>query len=392
MILEVHVNFNKRFYIIHPKLHNSHEYLPYFMDAEPLLYVRLESEALSLADVQQQIETACREQIGSGSLADVAMLILDEGDRAVRSALEIIPKWLLFERGVERLTLLSRDVPRTLFADAELRDEIQLLPVDESLMLYDYQSLPERDSHLVEVNTFGEGQVYVNGERVKLESVGILPRNLLFYFIDRPITRRDEVFRLFWPTLGEVEATNVFHVTKRKVHDLVGIPLTEYHSGFYRVAPGLDVRYDVDILRRLVQVAQMPDDEPNLKTLENALSLCQNDFLTSLNGVSWVTERRDELKELRVDICTDLGRRYLRAENLQAALSMFLLAYQDNMSREDIIAHVMRLYLHTGQSCAAWDIYKRTRDRFLIHLDLHPGKILRDLGEQAQAACAEKDS
>jgi DNA-binding SARP family transcriptional activator len=310
----------------------------------------------------------------------------------MRSTLEAVPGKLLFEHGVERLTLLSRCVPRGLYADSNLRDHIQVLPVDESQMLYDYCTLPERDAHLLEVNTFGGGQVYVDGERVKLETVGMLPRNLLFYMLDRRINKRNDIFQSFWPGIDDDKATNVFHVTKRIVHDLVGVELTEYSSGYYRIAHNVDVRYDVDMFRELVQAAQMPAAESVQDTLETALNLYRSRFLSSLDGVTWVQERRAELEELRVEVCVDLAQRYQQAGKTEAALGLYLRAYADNIAREDIVAHIMRIYLQTGRSCDALVIYERILLHLLQKLNVLPAKALRDLAKEAQAACADGDS
>ena len=37
---------------------------------------------------------------------------------------------------------------------------------------------------------------------------------------------RDEIFETFWPGLPTKEATNVFHVTKRKISERLGYELT----------------------------------------------------------------------------------------------------------------------------------------------------------------------
>ena len=271
-------------------------------------------------------------------------------------------------------------------------DEEWGVPVDEDQMLYDYRTLPDPGEHLLEVNTFGEGMVYTNGERVKLESVGVLPRNLLFYFIDRRISSRNEIFNTFWPSVDTDKATNVFHVTKRKIHDLVGLELTEYSSGFYRIADNVDVRYDAGMFQELMQAAQMPGAEAIQEKLEAALRLYHNHFLTSLDGIDWIEKRRADLKSLRVEACVDLARRYLDEGKTQTALGLYLRAYADNMAREDIVAQIMRLYLQTDRGCDAVAIYERLRQQLLHKLDVQPTKVLRDLSAKAEAACFNSDS
>ena len=43
---------------------------------------------------------------------------------------------------------------------------------------------------------------------------------------------RDDIFNTFWPSLSIKEATNVFHVTKRKVNEILGFE-TRYRVDNY---------------------------------------------------------------------------------------------------------------------------------------------------------------
>ena len=64
---------------------------------------------------------------------------------------------------------------------------------------------------------------------------------------------RAEIFQTFWPNLTTREATNVFHVTKRKISEVLGTELTVYGSSFYHISPQIQLSYDVSLFNQLVQ-------------------------------------------------------------------------------------------------------------------------------------------
>lgn len=103
-----------------------------------------------------------------------------------------------------------------------------LTPIDSAQMLPDYHQA-KNGRTILEVFGQGHGTVKINGCTVHTWD-GVLPKNLFFYFIDRGITTRDAIFQSFWPKLPIKEATNVFHVTKRKISEIIGFDLTIYQS------------------------------------------------------------------------------------------------------------------------------------------------------------------
>src|SRR5690606_15826942 len=81
----------------------------------------------------------------------------------------------------------------------------------------------------LEVYSLGRGYALVNGQMITNWD-GALPRNLFFYFMDHPLVTRDEIFATFWPNLSVKEATNVFHVTKRKISERISLKVGDGKS------------------------------------------------------------------------------------------------------------------------------------------------------------------
>ena len=189
--------------------------------------------------------------------------------------------------------------PYTLLEDDQLRGHMQFVPVDEDLMLWDYarrEAKPDSEENavLLEVRALGNGRVLKDGKSVDNWD-GLLPRSLFFYLVDKGMTTRNDIFATFWPNLTVREATNVFHVTKRKINEVLGTDLTEYWSGFYHISPKIELSYDVVRFSELFQDSAVASVAGTVNLLRQSVALYRDDFLTSLE-MDWVENRRRELR------------------------------------------------------------------------------------------------
>jgi len=189
--------------------------------------------------------------------------------------------------------LFGRRIPATLFMDAALLGKVALLPIDEDGMFLDYMR-PREKRILVEIHAFGQGRAVVRGTPVQ-DWGGHLPRALFLYMADKVMATRDSIFEAFWPSLHPRQATNVFHVTKRKIKEILDVDLTEYTSGYYRIATNLEVHYDVFKFIEAIQQAETPDEQSAIAHLERAVSLYRGNYLMGMTQ-PWAVQRRSELR------------------------------------------------------------------------------------------------
>ena len=171
----------------------------------------------------------------------------------------------------------------------------------------------------------------VNGQPVTNWD-GALPRNLYFYFIDNPLVTRDQIFETFWPDLPVKEATNVFHVTKRKISERIGMKieepgsyeLTQYGSGFYTPSDKLVRHYDVHDFEAAVERALLTMDErEEILLLSRAIDLYRAPFLQGIE-MRWMIARRDRLKTLYGQALISLARIAKRRGEKEKALGLFV--------------------------------------------------------------------
>jgi DNA-binding SARP family transcriptional activator len=235
--------------------------------------------------------------------------------------------------------------------------------------------IPEM-SHL-EVYGFRAGQVFVNGLPVETWD-GPLPRNLFYYFIDHPMITRDEIFETFWPDLPIKEATNVFHVTKRKVSERLGHELTNYSGGFYRPSDQISIHYDVASFEAAVsegsgiQAPQTPD------VWYKAIQLYRSEFLHKIE-MPWVSQRREQLRLKYADALIGVGRLHKSLGDSERAISYYLRALREVPQREDIHRDVMTLYETRGERQKAIAQYKMLTDILKRTLNITPSKSTRTL-------------
>lgn len=206
----------------------------------------------------------------------------------------------------------------------------------------------------VDVYAFGRGRVLVNGAEVTSWD-GMLPRYLFHFFVDRVMVRRDAIFHEFWPDLLPREATNVFHVTKRKIADCLSVrdlgievrEFTRYESGFYMPAESIDLSYDVARFQHACEQGSgsLSPAETEAR-LRDAVALYRGDFLEDVQDVGWVALRREELREAAIDAYAtliDLARQDGRFED---ALGYGVRALM--MAPEEITLHRLMVELYSA--------------------------------------------
>lgn len=240
----------------------------------------------------------------------------------------------------------------------------------------------------LEVYGFGRGHALVNGREITNWD-GALPRNLFFYFVDNALVTRDDIFSTFWPNLSIKEATNVFHVTKRKISERITMKidggenyeLTQYSSGFYM--PGLKVvrHYDVLNFQEAVEEAMTTEDIREQERLyRRAVDLYKAPFLETVK-MSWVKARRDHLRLLFAQALIGLGRIFRDRGQTEESFGFFSRALKETPEREDIHREVMKLYLAMKMPEEARKQYYHLEKLLSEEMNIAPASETRELFE-----------
>jgi two-component SAPR family response regulator len=244
----------------------------------------------------------------------------------------------------------------------------------------------------IEIYAFGKPQTVVNGQPIR-QWEGMLPKLLFYYLADHRLVTRDEVFRDFWPKVSTKDATDIFHVTKHKVTEVLGrnaggrpLEWTQYTQGFY-VPSSVYVRhYDVAAFETAVERARntepLSEREAHLRT---ALGLYKGPFLEGMNA-PWILERRAELARMHAEAQILMGR--VHCEHGRAAESAA--AYEGALKllplREDIQRELIRCYLKLGDVASAQRHLSAIEDKAYRRAGLQPTPDSIELRARVEAA------
>jgi two-component SAPR family response regulator len=238
----------------------------------------------------------------------------------------------------------------------------------------------------LEIYALGRGYAIVNGEEITNWD-GALPRNLFFYFVDHKLVTRDQIFEVFWPKLTTKEATNVFHVTKRKISERITMKvvengnyeLTQYGSGFYTPSDKVIRYYDVEEFEASIHKAMTTvDEEEENRLLRRAVDLYKGPFLQD-GKMEWMVERRDELRQLYAQALIGMGRLCRHAGKDLDALGYFIRSLKETPEREDIHREVMSIYIENGMMDDARYQYHLLEQTLDDSLGIGPSRESRDL-------------
>ncbi len=390
--------------ILHPDFHGQHSlFSPLLAEADTTpVFLAVSEPGLALRDLLDDLRQALNAQLNL-SLDDLpadperaaaalakpinkvqhVTLILDAYDRI--DQVEATPFIAALASQLTndcRLFLSTRVLPMALIEHPALSGKTALVPVNPDKMILDYISSVGKN--VLEVRALGPGRVLINGRLVDHWD-GVLPRMLFFYFVDRGMTTRDEIFHTFWPNLSTREATNVFHVTKRKISEILGTDLTVYWSGFYRIAPDLELHYDVVKFAEAVQNAAVADDDEAIMLLQNAITLYNGPFLSMMEQ-SWVSQRREELASNYAEALAGLARIYKNHNAHLDALGYYLRAAAASPQREDLARSIMELYRDLNRPADALDTYERLEAELRNSLGVAPGPQTVELARQIHAS------
>jgi len=240
----------------------------------------------------------------------------------------------------------------------------------------------------LEVYAFGRGHAITNGREIKNWD-GALPRNLFFYFIDNPLVTRDQIFEVFWPKLSVKDATNVFHVTKRKITERISMnvddddnyELTTYSAGFYMPSDKVVRHYDVFDFEEAIERALISDDAHEQEVLfSHAIDIYKAPFLHTVN-LPWVEARRAQLQEMYAEALIGMARLQANQDNWEEALGFYVRALKEAPQREDIHRDVMKVYLSLGRPDDAKEQYKALTDHLKKTVGVSPSNESKELFE-----------
>ncbi len=278
---------SSRIVLIHPDTKNFYSYLSQIVQHDGTLYLRLSAHITT----SEHLEVAYQQAMTAQELSSFNTVVLDEVDSIHCGLLLDFLHYKIAENTQIRFVLFGRELLYGMLEDVELSPLIKVMPAD---LLQQHEAVSSV-RYRVRVNALGQGQAILN--QIPIMWDGSIPRLLFFFMIDKGMTTRDALFEVFWPQLSIKDATNVFHVTKRKLSELLGFSPLTYQSGFYRLSDEIEVAYDVHEFKGLLQTIEMFPIGTREPRIQRLIALYEGDFLQS-DTAPWIVARRQEMRQL----------------------------------------------------------------------------------------------
>lgn len=237
---------------------------------------------------------------------------------------------------------------------------------------------PEMRGQLEVYALAGGSRVLIDGRPITAWE-GSLPRNLFYFFVDKPMVTRTEIFDSFWSELDIKAATNVFHVTKRKISEKLGYDLTDYENGFYIPNHRVNRIYDAEIFERHIETAMdAVTDAEEEENWAKAIQIYRGQFLKEVE-MDWAKQRRHELRNSYAQALISLARIYKGRNEYERALGYFIRAIGEKPDREDVHRDIMEIYASQGRYEAIHQQYKMVESVLHQRLNINPSQETRDL-------------
>jgi DNA-binding SARP family transcriptional activator len=159
---------------------------------------------------------------------------------------------------------------------------------------------------------------------------------------------------------------------------VLGVDLTFYWSGFYRLSSDIQLSYDANLFSEMATESAVASPDESIELLSRAISLYQGSFLNSLD-MPWVHKRREELNSTYGEVLASLAKMLEQKGDKEAALGLYVRASVTNRQREDIARSVMSLYAEMNMVADAEATYQRLEEELDQTLGVAPSKETQEL-------------
>lgn len=212
---------------------------------------------------------------------------------------------------------------------------------------------------------------------------GSLPRILCYYFIEHTMVTRNQIFEMFWPHLGIKEATNVFHVTKRKISEKLGHEITAYSNGFYIHSPRVNILYDAHEFETSMEIA-IQSEQLSPSHYYRAVQLYRHEYLPGVD-MPWAVAKREKLRDYFVQALIGLGRLHAALGEHNRSLCYFNRALNERPDREDVHRSIMQVHAQKGEIQRALEQYKRLEKLLKQKFNIAPSQESRTMFDNLRA-------
>ncbi len=243
-----------------------------------------------------------------------------------------------------------------------------------------YQLVSEDVPTLDKLSFYALGKAEVLGLKQPSLDMKPLPREVLFFLVDRGRVERDVLLESFWPHYPPGRQIANLHTAVYSLRRLLGREAILHEGSVYSLNPELSIESDVDQFERMASIVDglPPGDPRRMFALTEAISSYGGSFLPEISS-EWVIERRRELELYYLDLLTLHANEALVRDQPTRALRTLRQALDIDPYRDDTNLHFLEALGRLGRRSEAIDHYQRYVRLLADELSLDPPEEIRDL-------------
>jgi LuxR family maltose regulon positive regulatory protein len=225
----------------------------------------------------------------------------------------------------------------------------------------------------LEVRTFGEATVLVDGRAIsKSEWGGPLVKELFFFLLERGEARREVILETFWPKYSTAKAKGVFHATLYRMRHVVPKETIKFDDATdsYVFNRGSDFWYDAEVFEGLLgEVSRDSVAAPDL--LAQAIRIYRGDLLPEVYS-DWSMDRREELRRFYVDAVIRLAGIESELDHTEQSIKLYRQAIVEEPYREDAHRGMMKSLAQAGRQSEALQHFLDFAKALMDELQVQP--------------------
>ena len=242
----------------------------------------------------------------------------------------------------------------------------------------------------IQVRLLGSFSVSVDGLAIpEAQWKSRRARNLVKLLVLAPGHRlhRDQLIEILWPESDLAAGANNFHQTlhgARRVLEPAGAGFLLLEEGFLSLSAGEKQALVVDV-EQFETAAARAKNSQDPAVYQDALALYPGDLLPDDLYEEWTIQRREALRQIRLNLWLDLARLLENRQEYPRAIETLLSLLANDKDNEEAHALLMRVYALSGQRQQALHQYQALREALRADLDIEPSETTTQLYEAIQS-------
>ncbi len=230
----------------------------------------------------------------------------------------------------------------------------------------------------LKIYALGQPRTLLGGENVQWPIQQ--SRDLLFCLLQhKQGLRKEEIGTIFWPDHLPHKLDGVFRSTLYRLRRAVSRESVVFVDGVYSFNWDSDYWLDVEAFETLMdQAEETADVDEKRALLEEALVLCQGDYLEGIYD-DWCVLERERLRERHLTARESLAQLYASRGSLQNAIESYQRLVALDPFRESAHRELMRCHYRLGDRVAAIRQYHTCMQILRDELGLSPATETEDL-------------